>query len=182
MRWLVLGLVLVSLGAVLAAAAPKATSCTEIGTPARDIMAGTAGKDVLCARGGGDYLAGGGKRDVLRGDGGADAIVGGRGPDRLLGQAGDDKLFAVDGSAGDTLDGGPGIDSCYADPGDRVSGCERTFRGASVAGTNQLSSAFLGQGSLAEQLITTPTVPPPVVVTVTVTANCGGHPAPPPIC
>ncbi len=189
MRWILTLLVLSTMlltGYVVAKTPHAPASCTRVGTPQRDIMAGTGLRDVLCARAGNDYISGGGRRDILRGDGGNDTIVGGKGPDRLLGQDGNDKLFAVDGNASDVLDGGPGLDDCFGDVGDRFRGCERTFRGPTIVSTNALSSAFNGQGSLAEELI--PPIPPPpggtvtVTETITVAPNCGGHPAPPPIC
>ena len=115
-------------------------------------------------------------------------MVGGGGVDRLYGAAGRDRLFTVDGHPGDRVIGGSGRDQCFGDPGDRLR-CEVKFRGATLPTAKALSQAFGGQALTAEELIAptvAPTVPPPVVVTVTETetipANCGGHPAPPPIC
>jgi len=147
-------------GVVVATAAKS--PCTISGTPVRDAIAGTPHRDVICARGEGDYVAGGSGNDELRGDGGGDTLVGGRGDDRLLGNAGGDRLFGVDGSGGDVLKGGSGNDLCFGDRGDKIRGCERTFRGASVREANSLAGSFLGALQLAEILATpVPPVGPP---------------------
>ena len=184
MRWVLTALTLLSIGAVWAVASPQAPSnCTKVGTNERNVLAGTPNRDVICALANDDYVAGLGGGDVLRGDAGKDTIVGGPGADKLLGSNGRDNLFAVDGKPTDVVIGGRGQDRCFADPGDKVRGCEVVFRGASLATAKGLSSAFGGQAVTAEELIsTTPSPLPPPTVTVTVPGNCGGHPAPPPIC
>jgi hypothetical protein len=44
--------------------------------------------------------------------------------DELLGQRGDDTLDAIDEDHADTLKGGKGFDTCYADAADVVYSCE----------------------------------------------------------
>ncbi|HUB25822.1 MAG TPA: hypothetical protein VL992_10375, partial [Tepidisphaeraceae bacterium] len=51
-----------------------------------------------------------------RGGGGDDSLVAGAGNNTLLGGAGDDTIFAANGLA-DFLDGGPGNNTAYVDPG-----------------------------------------------------------------
>lgn len=166
MRRLMIPAVLLTFGAIgLVVSAPSQAQpdCTEQGTPARDVMAGSRGPDIMCALGGDDYVHGNGGKDIIRGGSGNDVIVGGKGKDKLRGRANDDRLFAVDGKPGDFLDGGGGMDQCFADHGDRVHNCEKTFRGATLREANAISDAFFGGLSLAEDLIETPmpTVPPP---------------------
>lgn len=177
-------LVVVSAVAVFAAASPNLSDCTKVGTPQGNVMSGTNGKDVLCALEGRDFLSGDGGKDRLYGDAGRDTLVGGKAPDTIKGGKGKDRLFAVDGNPHDVLAGGKGQDACFGDPGDKMTGCEDTFRGPSIVMTNDLSAAFNGGLALGEELAVTP--PTPTIVTVTTTEtvpeNCGGHPAPPPIC
>ena len=155
-------LTLATFGLVAANSAPG--DCTKTGSTSRDVLAGTRGRDVLCSKGGNDYVAGLAGPDILKGDGGNDTMVGGPGADRLFGAAGRDKLFTVDDRPGDTINGGPGRDKCFTDPGDAVTGCERTFRGASIVTAKALSAAFGGQGSLAEELIDAVPVPTVTVI------------------
>lgn len=166
---IVTALVTVCLGALVATRSEARAPCTERGTPADDVMAGSRAADVLCSLGGDDYAHGNGGRDIIRAGSGDDALIGGKGNDVLNGRRGDDRLFAVDGARGDLLRGGEGTDQCFADRGDRVRGCEKVFRGATIREANALSAAFHGGLLLAEELLE-PTVAPPVVVTeVTVT-------------
>ena len=44
--------------------------------------------------------------------------------DELLGQRGDDRLDSRDEDGADTLKGGKGVDTCFADAGDVVYSCE----------------------------------------------------------
>lgn len=67
------------------------TSCTEVGTFARDRIVGSTRDDVLCGLGGDDVLRGLGGDDVLLGGDGDDVLVGGSGRDRLIGGPGRDR-------------------------------------------------------------------------------------------
>jgi Ca2+-binding RTX toxin-like protein len=70
------------------------------------------------------------------GNGFGDEIFGRKGPDRIFatsftndtdvlwGGRGNDRLDARDGDGRDTLNGGPGLDRCWGDPGDEFSQCE----------------------------------------------------------
>lgn len=53
-----------------------------------------------------------------------DQIKGGSQDDELRGNDGDDTLDAQDGSGGDLVEGMQGTDTCPADPGDTLTGCE----------------------------------------------------------
>ena len=97
--------------------------CTKVGTAGADVMVGTAGADTLCGLGGRDTLYGKGGSDLLIGGLGNDTLWGGAGADGLEGRGGADALHAKDGVANDRLDGGPGVDTCAADPGDDVTNC-----------------------------------------------------------
>ena len=113
-------------------------ACTRVGTPRDDVIRGTSGDDVICGLGGNDVLRGRGGNDTIVGYGGNDYraggpgndyLAGGRGADRSFGRAGSDSLQSTDGSEGnDELRGGSdpvgAIDSCFADPGDILAGCE----------------------------------------------------------
>jgi hypothetical protein len=149
--------------------------CTITGTSSRDTLPGTGHRDVICTRGAGDYSAGGGARDIIRGDGGKDTLIGGNGFDTVLGHGGNDHLFTVDRFPGDVVKGGPGLDQCYGDRGDRFTGCEQIHRGGTVAAARALSDQFFGALQLAEEQAQTtttpaplPTGPPGTTVTVTV--------------
>ncbi len=54
---------------------------------------------------------------------GADSLVDHDGTDTLKGGHGNDTLDAKDRSSGDIVNGGRGVDTCFADPGDTVIGC-----------------------------------------------------------
>jgi Ca2+-binding RTX toxin-like protein len=116
--------------------------CTISGTDGDDGIAGTSGTDYICGkpgkdqlvgRGGNDTVNGGLRMDHLDGNEGDDLLLGRNGPDVLSDQLGNDTmkggagadiLDALDGSGGDVLIGGPGIDHCGGDPGDTFIGCE----------------------------------------------------------
>lgn len=108
---------LIATAAVLVVAGPAGAAspstpprCTVDGTPAADTLVGTGRSEVLCGHKGDDLIVGGGGRDVLRGGKGSDI------------------LNARDGQPGDWLIGAHGLDTCLADPGDRVdASCDRVF-------------------------------------------------------
>jgi Ca2+-binding RTX toxin-like protein len=81
---------------------------TIFGGPGNDSMNGIFDNDTLFGGTGDDLL-----RDTSPGD-----------KDRLFGEAGDDTLDARDGDGGDLIDGGPGTDRCFGDPGDQLVNCE----------------------------------------------------------
>lgn len=181
MRWILIALATITMGAgLIAARAAPEPNCTKTGTSGRDILSGTSKHDVICAKQSGDYLSGKQGPDVLRGDDGKDTLVGGNGSDKLFGFSGTDNLFAVDGTGGDTLDGGRGKDRCFADSADIVKRCERIFRGGTLQTAEALSTAFAGQGTLAELLIEPlPSPVPGVTVTETITITIPGAPCDP---
>lgn len=87
-----------------------------------DVIFGQGGHDTLFGGGGGDHLVGGDGADLLWGDYGygrsdEEGYAGGPGDDLLEGGDGDDHLDGeghaarVDGSDGDSCDGGSGIDT-----------------------------------------------------------------------
>ena len=111
---------------------PNAAGCEILGTGAADNITGTKSADVICALGGNDTVNGGkgadkilgeSGSDTLKGQGGRDQIVGGAGSDDLFGQGAADKLNAKDGVKKETVNGGPGGDSCKADAKDIVTSC-----------------------------------------------------------
>ena len=88
-----------------------------------DFISGFLGADVMHGGGANDDLRGGGGNDTMNGDGGSDTLLGGHDVDTMNGGEGDDTLDArrspevvedLDG----TLDGGPGTDTAYVDPGE----------------------------------------------------------------
>ena len=109
-----------------------AAGCEIVGTAGPDVITGTDSADVICAGGGGDTvnggpgaddIRGGGGGDTLKGDAGGDEITGGDGSDDLFGNDGADDLRAKDATGGETVNGGPGNDTCTHDPKDNVSSC-----------------------------------------------------------
>lgn len=95
------------------------------GTPASDVICGFAGRDVIFGRGGDDVVRGGAGRDELHGDRGDDVLVAGTGGFELLrGGHGQDRVDARDGRPFDRVDGGPGVNLCVADSGDRRQACD----------------------------------------------------------
>lgn len=118
--------------AVETSVVPNAAGCEILGTGAGDNITGTNSADVICALGGNDTVNGGkgadkilgeSGSDTLKGQGGRDQIVGGSGSDDLFGQGAADKLNAKDGVKKETVNGGPGGDSCTADAKDIVTSC-----------------------------------------------------------
>jgi hypothetical protein len=115
--------------------------CTVFGTVGGDVLSGTSRNDTVCGfKGndvivgatrhdllvggeGADVLDGAGGNDVLKGKKGGDSLVDAMGADDLHGGYGSDDIDSLDGLADDTIDGGRGIDSCAADPGDSVTDC-----------------------------------------------------------
>jgi sugar lactone lactonase YvrE len=94
---------------------PAPAGCTLWGTEANDLLVGTESDDVICGLGGDDTLVGLGGKDILYGGSGNDWLAGGLGVDALFGGPGDDRLDARDGY-GDTVSGGPGLDTALLDP------------------------------------------------------------------
>jgi len=185
MRWTLISLVVLATVASLALAAPggepgRAPSpCTWTGTITRDVKTGTAGVNVLCSLPGNDFIHGAGGNDVLRAGGGRDVAVGGGGRDVLRGGKGPDRLFGVDDSGGDRLIGGPGVDQCFADRGDVVFGCDRTFRSNEPEMATALSRSLRGVMEIVEEVVPTPTLPPPVVTTTATSTATITVPFPP---
>lgn len=123
-----------------------------------DVLAGGLGGDTLRGDNGNDRLAGGSGRDIVDGGDGADVISGGSGDDVLDGEAGPDTIRGGDGNdwitggaernsidAGTGSDKvssangiaemvrcGSGHDEVWADANDRLVGCERVHRIASL--------------------------------------------------
>lgn len=103
------------------------------GTAKANRLTGTAGKDIIISGGGADVIRALGGNDEIVADGGDDRIFGGSGDDVVFagggsdvvrGEAGRDRLYARDGTRGnDTVVGGPGVDTCRADKGDRTATC-----------------------------------------------------------
>jgi len=77
------------------------------GAGRNDFIQAGSGDDIVSGRGGADILYGGEGNDVVNGDAGNDVIYGGLGVDVLNGGDHDDQL---EGDAGDTFNGGAGID------------------------------------------------------------------------
>ena len=186
MRWLlILTLLVLATAASLTFAATGGepgrapAPCTWTGTPARDVKTGTAGRNVLCALPGNDFVHGAGGNDVLRAGKGKDVAVGGGGRDIVRGGRGPDRLFAVDDQGGDQIIGGPGIDQCFVDRGDSVTGCERAFRSNEPEMASALGQSLRGVMEIVEEIIPTPTIPPPIV-TVTDTITVPFPPCTPP--
>ena len=89
-----------------------------VGGPGRQRIVGGAGDDVLIGGPGDDRIHGRGGRDVVEGGAGADQIFGGDGREVADGGPGRDDFFMTAGKR-DRVDGGPGVDVCTCDPGDR---------------------------------------------------------------
>lgn len=95
------------------------------GTAGDDVIVGRGGKDTIKGLGGNDVLCGSGGNDTIRGGGGNDMILAGLGndtargdgdADSVKGQGGKDRL-AGGPSAGDSCDGGPGMDALLPNAG-----------------------------------------------------------------
>jgi len=121
MRRVCLALALALSAALCAGTATAATGL--VGTGASDTLTGSARSDVLLGRGGADDLWGGKGADTLHGEAGGDQLNGGGASDVLLGGPGDDQIHADDGVR-DVVSCSTGRDTVFADPVDRVSGCE----------------------------------------------------------
>ena len=101
------------------------------GNENNDVLRDSSGVNTINGGGGDDDITGGSGADRIFGDGdlaqaGDDILRGGGGQDLLLGFAGDDTIIATDGVK-DTVNGGPGTDSCTVDSGavsDDVFNCE----------------------------------------------------------
>jgi Ca2+-binding RTX toxin-like protein len=98
------------------------------GGDGRDRLRGEQENDLLFGGRGDDLLRGGRGEDLLEGESGRDTLEGDAHPDTLRGGGGDDTLLARDGWV-DSVVGGRGIDTAYADAADDVSGCEEVDRG-----------------------------------------------------
>jgi uncharacterized repeat protein (TIGR01451 family) len=97
--------------------------CTLIGTQGDDVITGTGEEDVICGLRGADQIDGGGANDVLYGERGADQLTDHNGNDTLRGGDGGDSLDTADGVAGDTANGGFGVDTCTTDGSDTELNC-----------------------------------------------------------
>ena len=96
------------------------------GLGGNDVIDGAGGNDRICGVGGRDQITGGEGDDTMNGGATADTIRDLSGTDNLQGATGADTLDALDGSPGDTLNGGADPDTCASDPGDTRSSCEIT--------------------------------------------------------
>ena len=100
------------------------------GNEDNDALSDPAGTNVFNGGPGDDELAGGTGNDQMFGDGdlahaGNDIIAGGGGNDLIVAFAGNDTIYAGDTSA-DTVNGGPGTDTCEVDTVDTVFNCSAT--------------------------------------------------------
>jgi hypothetical protein len=96
----------------------------ESGTDTANTIQGTGGRDVLCGLDGDDTIRGKGGGDFVYGGDGADHLFGGGGPDVARGEAGADHIDLRDGvRRNDVAYGGPDMDVCLTDTGDRRHGC-----------------------------------------------------------
>lgn len=94
------------------------------GTEGPDDLVGTIHHDRIDGLGGRDEIRGRRRDDRLIGGAGNDRLYAGRGSDLLEGGGGDDELHSGPGGT-DTLDGGPGNDTCWVDyPTQGNVGCE----------------------------------------------------------
>ena len=115
------------------------------GSGGNDSLSGGEGGDLLRGDGGDDTLEGGDGDDNLYGSGGNDSLSGGAGRDVLLGDGGDDTF---DGGAGsDSIVLGPGIDQAGGGEGDDVFRWSADTAGDSMqggAGIDTLRVEFVG--------------------------------------
>lgn len=93
-----------------------------------DRIRGFRGDDCLWGQRGDDVLRAGKGDDVLRASAGRDVLYGGFGRDVYWAGVSRDLIYARDGFA-DTIHCGRGRDRAFVDYLDRVTGCERVFRG-----------------------------------------------------
>jgi Ca2+-binding RTX toxin-like protein len=122
-------LVLTTMALALLLASGVALAVTEVGGPGNDLFTGTNGRDTL---------VGGPGNDDMDGLPGPDRIVGGPGDDFLfdgedtggardilVGGAGNDTLFPGQFTPGQNVANcGSGTDTAFADPTDKLIGCE----------------------------------------------------------
>lgn len=86
--------------------------------------------DTLEGHAGVDELRGGSSHDTLLGFEGGDLFVGGSGQDKVLGGRGSDLIKVNDGGQqADVVKCGGGIDTVFADPPDKLKGCEKVHGG-----------------------------------------------------
>ena len=122
-------LVLLVVGLVGAAPASGQDGSPDVrrritGTEGPDDLFGTIHHDHIDGLGGRDEIHGRRRDDRLIGGAGNDKLYAGRGSDLLEGGEGDDQLHSGPGGT-DTLDGGPGNDTCWVDhPTQGNVGCE----------------------------------------------------------
>jgi Ca2+-binding RTX toxin-like protein len=155
-RILILLISLIAFGGLVpvAGSVPSVEGCTKIGTKDGDILTGNPDDEKFCSLGGPDNIHTNGGNDIALGGSGRDTIVGGGGRDRIRGEEGSDKLFSIDQISGnDIIRAGTGKDSCFADPGDILRGCERVSRGNGDRTTRALSSSFLGVAEIGEEAL-----------------------------
>src|SRR6266508_141796 len=108
-----------------ATSAPARSRCTINGTNGDDHLIDTGGANVICARGGDDIVEAGPAADVVLGGKGSDRLEGNDGNDVVKGGRGADTIVVADGvGRNDRALGGPGVDTCFVDRGDRARGCE----------------------------------------------------------
>ncbi len=94
-----------------------------------DLLRGEVGNDHLNGGSGADVLVGGPGNDVVNGGDGNDRVIVERGHDRVSAGGGNDLIESVNRSR-DVISCGPGHDTVFADPNDRVArDCERVRRG-----------------------------------------------------
>ena len=98
-----------------------------LGNEGNDLLSDSSGTNILNGGDGDDQVTGGTGNDRIFGDGnvthaGDDTLDGGLGVDVIVGFAGADTITANDGIA-DTVNGGPGVDSCTTDGIDTVFNC-----------------------------------------------------------
>lgn len=85
------------------------------GNDGDDILTGGSSSDHFEGGRGNDILLGRGGDDQLYGQDGNDRLNGGEGNDFLSGGVGDDVLISIDGSTGDSIDPGDGLDTVWVD-------------------------------------------------------------------
>jgi Ca2+-binding RTX toxin-like protein len=135
------GALSIAIGASVSMAKPSfgtSGNDTIAGTDRHDYIAARAGDDTVDALAGFDVVLGGRGNDTVHGGPGPDLVLGGRDDDTLYGDDGPDRIFAQQGvdteyggegdddlwamarrdvtggpiEPADTLDGGPGTDTC----------------------------------------------------------------------
>ena len=90
-------------------------------SPRSDKLFGDAGDDTFTGGQGDDVIRGGTGNDTV--DNGAGTTVN-QGADNVRAGSGDDTINEVSDGSIDTVDGGPGEDTCILDPADRARSCE----------------------------------------------------------